>query len=494
MTQHLSTSILTDLAKQAVEEQGFMPEFSLEIQKEVNQIIPPPLLPSSTICDLRDKCWFSIDNDESKDLDQLTYVESLSNGLFKIFVAVADVDLLVKTDSAIDLRAQHNTTSIYTPTKVFPMLPLRLSTDLTSLNEGQDRQAVVIEIDIQSDGSLGSYDIYLALVHNKAKLTYKNVGEWLDHGAHLNAQTTFQNRLAHLPGIPQQIIWHDQVAQLIRKDRQAQGALTLDTVEASPVLQQDLLIDVAVAEKNRARNLIEDFMIAANTAMARFLNKHQLPFLQRVVRIPKRWEKIVEIAASFGVFLPEIPNAKALDDFMIGRKKADPASFANLSLTIIKLLGNGEYVVKLPGKTSIGHFDLAIKDYTHSTAPNRRYSDLIIQRLLKTVITPDQGTCYTPLKLELIAKNCTQKEDQANKVERQMKKSAAISLLLPKMGQEFNAIITGANAKGVWVRIYHPFIEGKLIQGFEGLDIGDQIKVKLLHVDMQRGFIDFGRA
>ncbi|MBA3722716.1 MAG: RNB domain-containing ribonuclease [Parachlamydiaceae bacterium] len=485
MNQPTSTSsILKVLAKKALLEHGFLPEYNVSVQNEVAQLQLPKLSPTDSIKDYRNKLWFSIDNDDSKDLDQLTYAEALNDNTYKIYIAVANVDLLVKKNSPIDLFAQHNTTSIYCPTINFPMLPTNLSYDLTSLNEHQDREAMIIEIIINSDGTIGQYDTYLALVNNKAKFAYNSLAPWLE---------TSNNppiKIAQVPGISDQIILQDKIAKLMRKNRKFQGALTLVTIEATPLLSDDKIVDLVPAESNRAHNLIEDFMIAANIAVARFLGNHQVPSLQRVVRIPKRWDRIVEIASTYGFQLPKDPDPIKLDQFLQERNKADPLNFPTLSLTVIKLLGNGEYVVKYPGIAPLGHFDLALKDYTHSTAPNRRYTDLITQRLLKSILS-NQPQPYLPQELESLAKHCTEKESDANKVERKMKKAAAILILTPKLNQNFDALVTGASDKGTWVRIFHPVVEGKLVKGYQGVDVGDQIIVKLVHLDLENGFIDF---
>ncbi len=477
---------LTKIAKQTMLEKHLLSDFSPDVEREVNQLQKPAQPTSPFVKDKRDLLWFSIDNDDSRDLDQLTYAEQLENQEFKIYIAVADVDSLVKKGSAIDRHAQQNTTSVYTPTKIFSMLPEQLSTNLTSLNEHQDRLAVVVEVHVKADGALGAYNLYSAYVHNHAKLAYNSVSAWLE------GTGIMPERITQQPGLEEQIRLQDRIAQLLKYYRHEQGALTLQTIEPHAIIEDQQIVDLKIIMKNRARDLIEDFMIAANTATARFLKSHQLPSLRRIVRTPKRWDRIVEIAQTLGEQLPPEPDAKALDRFLIKQRVLDPLHFPDLSLTIIKLLGNGEYIVEYPGDAPIGHFSLAVKDYIHSTAPNRRYPDLITQRLIKAALE-NQPAPYTPRELETLAYQCTLKEDEAEKVERKLQKCAAIALLASKMYHNFDAIVTGASAKGTWVRILHPPVNGKLVQGAEHVDVGDQIRVKLIHIDIEKGFIDFAR-
>lgn len=478
---------LTTLAKQSMIERDLLPNFPQAVLKEVNQISSSAPANLSDIQDMRHLLWFSLDNDDSRDLDQLTYAENFNDNQFKIYIAVADVDSLVKKGSAIDTYAQHNTTSVYTPTKIFPMLPEKLSTDLTSLNEHEDRLAMIIEAQIDISGVLKDYKIYRGYVNNKAKLAYNGVSAWLD--GNQSAPEPIKNN----PLLDEQIRLQDKIAHILREYRHREGALTLQTIEPYAVFKGQVIVDLKPLEKNRGRNLIEDFMIIANRSTANFLKNKKKPSLRRVVRTPKRWDRIVEIARQYQHSLPPEPDAIALDDFLEYQYKHDPLRFPDLSLTIIKLLGNGEYVVEYPNDPSIGHFSLAVKDYTHSTAPNRRYPDLITQRIVKTTLE-NQSSAYADGELEHLAKHCTEKEDDAEKVERKMKKSAACMLLSSKINQEFDAIVTGASPKGTWVRILAPPVEGKLIQGFENVDVGDKIRVKLIHVDIQKGFIDFIRT
>lgn len=486
-TQHPSTHPpidLTAIARQSMLERDLAPDFPPEALKQADQLHAPAQPDLSSIKDMRNLLWFSLDNDNSKDLDQLTYAESTDNKHYTIYIAVADVDSLVKKGSPIDLHAAQNMTTVYTPTKIFSMLPEKLSTNLTSLNENEDRLAIVIQVSVDQKGSQGQYEIYPAVVRNHAKLAYNGVSAWLDG---IGPQP---DRIAQVPGMEEQVRLQDTIAQLLKNHRHLMGALTLQTIEPQAILKDNQIVDIVPDVKNRGRDLIEDFMIAANTSIANFLKDHQLPSLRRVVRIPKRWDRIVAIALEHGEKLPPEPDVKALESFLCKQRAADPLHFPDLSLTIIKLLGNGEYVVQYPGDESIGHFGLALKDYTHSTAPNRRYPDLITQRMVKSVEEHKESP-YAPRELEKLAAECTKKEDDAEKVERKMKKSAAIVLLFSKINQTFDGLVTGAAPKGTWVRIIQPPVEGKLVKGFEHLDVGDRVRVKLVHLDLEKGFIDF---
>ena len=477
-------NILEQIARRVMQEHGFLPDFSAAAIDQLSNIQSKV---SSTIAtkDLRQLPWLSIDNDDSRDLDQLTTAELLAGSDVKILVAVADVDTLVKKNSAIDQHAHQNTTSIYTAGKTFPMLPEILSTNLTSLNYQEERPAIVIEMIINDGGDIESSEIYQGTVSNKAKLAYNAVSAWLE------GKTTIP--LAIDPSIVENLRIQDKVAQKLRLKRHLRGALELQTLEARPIFTGDEIKDLQVEETNRAKQIIEDFMIAANDITAVFLKEKQIPSLRRIVRSPKRWDRIVEIAALHNFQLPPEPDSKALADFLIKQKAADPLRFPDLSLIIIKLLGSGEYVVELPNETAPGHFGLAVKDYTHSTAPNRRFPDLITQRIVKATLS-GQTSPYSQPELIELAKHCTLKEDDANKVERQVAKSAAAMLLASRIGNQFDAICTGAADKGTWVRIFQPPIEGRLLRGFEGIDVGHQLRVKLIHVDVNQGFIDFERV
>lgn len=483
----LATIDLDVIAKQAMRDKDLLPDYSKEVLDEVNSL-QKPSLPMANVQarDMRNLLWFSVDNDDSKDLDQLTYAESLENGKSRILIAVANVSFLVKQNSAIDAHAAHNTTSVYTPSENFPMLPIKLSTDLTSLNPDEDRLALIFEGTISKEGSLENYSIFQAYVHNYAKLAYNSLSAWLDGNGAL------PESIEKIPGLIEQIKLQDSIAQQLHLFRQDQGTLSLETIEPQAILSNGIVIDVKPVVITRTRKLIENFMIVANTISAKYSEEHSIPQLRRVVVTPKRWDKIVEVAAVQGEKLPSEPNALALEKFLLNQKEAFPETYPDLSLTIIKLLGNGEYRVAIPGKPAPGHFGLALKDYTHSTAPNRRYPDLITQRILIASLT-DQAPPYKIDELITLAEHCTLKEDDAQKVERRMSKSAAALILTPMIGKTFKAIVTGASDKGTWVRLLDPPTDGKLVKGGFDVDVGDHINVKLLHTDVWNGYIDFAK-
>jgi exoribonuclease-2 len=493
MTEQQQRAILQGIAHRAMLERGLLPDFSAAVLAELDRMDAAagangePLANPAEIRDLTELLWASIDNDDSRDLDQLTVAEVLPTGKVKIRVAVADVDALVKQGSAIDEHARHNTTSVYTAAKIFPMLPEKLSTDLTSLNPDEERLAVVVEMVIGADGALQGSDIYRACVRNHAKLAYNSVAAWIEADGVVPAE------IAAIAGLAENLRVQDQIAQSLKHLRHAHGALSLETVEAKPIFDGDQIRDLEAEEKNLAKEVVEDFMIAANGVTARYLAAKQFPSIRRVVRTPKRWDRIVELAREHGFRLPEDPNSAALDEFLVQQKAADPQHFPDLSLAVIKLLGAGEYVAELPGATAPGHFGLAVKDYAHSTAPNRRYTDLITQRLLKAAIG-GQAAPYNYAELDLLAKHFTTQEDAANKVERQVAKSAAALLLEARIGEQFDAIVTGASEKGTWARLLTIPVEGRVVHGFAGMDVGDRIHVQLIAVDVERGYIDFGKA
>jgi exoribonuclease-2 len=480
-------SLLKKIAHRVMMERGFFPDFSPQAIAELDGIRGPATRTEESTRDLRNLLWCSIDNDDSRDLDQLTVVEAMPNGAAKVLVAIADVDAVVKKQSVLDDHARQNTTSVYTVAETFPMLPEKLSTDLTSLNYESDRLAIVIEMVLAGDGSLQSSDLYGATVRNRAKLAYNSVAAWLE------ANGPMPQGIGTVKGLDENLRLQDRVAQKLKALRHLHGALDLETIEARPVFDGDELKDLEADNRNRAKDIIEDFMIAANGVTARYLASKKFPSLRRVVRIPKRWDRIIELAAERGSTLPEEPDAKALEQFLVSAKAADPLRFPDLSLSVIKLLGAGEYVVELPGGNVAGHFGLAVKDYAHSTAPNRRYPDLITQRLLKAAAS-GRSRPYENDELEALAKHCTEAEDAAKKVERQVAKSAAAILLESRIGEQFDAIVTGASNKGTWVRLLHPPIEGRLESGFEGLDVGHRLRVQLVRTNVERGYIDFKRV
>jgi len=477
---------LRRLAHDAMLQHGLLPDFSPEALVESTAFSGAAHRIDPEIRDLRDLLWASIDNDDSRDLDQLSVAEPSEDGKVKLMVAIADVDALVKKGSAIDEHARTNTTSVYTAAEIFPMLPERLSTDLTSLNEGEERLAIVVEMTVSSEGSVVGSDICRALVKNHAKLAYNSVAGWLEGGP-------APVKLTAVDGLEEQLRLQDQAARALRAERQANGALRLETIEARPVFDNDTLVDMRPEARNRAKDLIEDFMVAANGVTARYLDKKGYPSLRRVLRSPKRWDRIVRLAGELGEHLPPNPDARALDAFIERRRRADPEHFPDLSLSIVKMLGSGEYALETPGTKPEGHFGLAVRDYTHSTAPNRRFPDLITQRVLKAALS-GQPSPYSNKELTALAGHCTIQEDNADKVERQVRKSAAALLLVNRLGARFEGIVTGASEKGTWVRISGPSAEGKVVRGFEGLDVGDRVRVELVHTDVERGFIDFARV
>jgi VacB/RNase II family 3'-5' exoribonuclease len=482
-----SREILRGIARRVMLERGLKPDFDDDALRELRAIVGPSLQQGPAIKDLRHLLWASIDNDDSRDLDQLSAAEPLPGGAVRIWVAIADVDALVARGSPIDDHARCNTTSVYTAAQIFPMLPERLSTDLTSLAEGQLRLAVVIDMTIDATGTLTESQVYRAMVVNRAKLAYDSVAAWLEDRAPAPAPVTA------VPGLDRLLRLQDEVAQRLREGRHARGALDLETIQPRAVFEDELLRDLRPDHGNRAKELIEDLMIAANGVTARFLALRGLPSLRRVLRSPERWDRIVALAAGFGTSLPATASAVALNQFLMDRRRSDPERFPDLSLAVVKLLGRGEYVLELPDAQSVGHFALSVQDYTHSTAPNRRFPDLITQRLIKAALE-SRIAPYQPPELAQLASHCTMQEDNAAKVERQVQKSAAALLLASRIGERFDAIVTGASPNGVWVRIDSPTVEGKIVQGDRGLDVGERVRVALVHTDVERGFIDFSRV
>lgn len=480
-------SILQRIAHRAMLEKGLIPNFPVRALAELDGIIGPATRTEESTRDLRNLLWCSIDNDDSLDLDQLTVAEAMPGGAAKVLVAIADVDAVVKKRSALDDHARQNTTSVYTVAETFPMLPEKLSTGLTSLNYESDRLAVVIEMVLAGDGSLQRSDIYRATVRNRAKLAYNSVAAWIEGNGPM------PEGIGAVKGLDENLRLQDRVARQLKALRHLHGALDLETIEARPVFDGDEIKDLEADTRNRAKEIIEDFMIAVNGVTARYLASKKFTSLRRVVRKPKRWERIIELAAERGATLPREPDAKALEQFLVSAKAADPLLFPDLSLSVIKLLGSGEYVVQLPGGSVAGHFGLAVKDYAHSTAPNRRYPDLITQRLLKAAMA-GRVQPYENDELAALAKHCTEEEDAAKKVERQVTKSAAAMLLESRIGEQFDAIVTGAADKGTWVRLVHPPIEGRLESGFEGMDVGQGLRVQLVRTNVERGYIDFTRV
>jgi exoribonuclease-2 len=489
---HNHRAILSGIAHRVMLERGLLPDFSAEALAELERLQPASVggngqtQAAHGVRDLRDLLWCSIDNDDSRDLDQLTVAEALPPDKVRILVAIADVDSSIADGSAIDRHARTNTTSVYTAAEIFPMLPDRVSTGITSLNLGEVRLSLVVEMLVGAGGLLEESKIYRAWVRNCAKLAYNSVAAWLDQKGDI------PEAIKAIHGLAENLQLQDRAAQSMKNNRHLHGALSLETIEAKPVFDGDQIQTLELEETNRAKALIEDFMIAANGVTARYLSSVKFPSIRRVVRKPKRWERIVGIAASRNMTLPKLPDSKALEEFLVAQKAADPVRFPDLSLAVVKLLGSGEYVAETPGGVVPGHFGLAVKDYAHSTAPNRRYPDLLTQRLLKAALD-GKPVPYAKEELDTLAAHCTEAEDAANKVERQVAKSAAALLLESRIGEEFDSIVTGASEKGTWVRLLSLPVEGKLVYGFNGVDVGDRIHVRLASVDVQRGFIDFRR-
>jgi exoribonuclease-2 len=481
-----SRNLLQQIAHRVMIERGLEPDFSPASKAELAAITAPAAKPTPATRDLRDRLWCSIDNDDSLDLDQLSVAEALADGSVKLLVAVADVAALVRQGSALDRHASGNTTSVYTAGGIFPMLPAKLSTDLSSLGYAADRVAFVIEMTFDEGGLLKASEIYEAVVRNRAKLAYNSVAAWLDGKGPMPAP------IGAVPGLDANIRLQHRVADQLRGLRHKRGALSLQTLESRPVFDGDILRDLVPDQSNVAKSLIEELMVAANGVTARYLAAKKFPAVRRVVRTPTKWDRIVELAAAKGSVLPDKPDGRALEQFLVAALKADPVTFPDLSLSVIKLLGRGEYVIEFPGGSVAGHFGLAVADYAHSTAPNRRFPDLLIQRLLKAALSGTAPT-YKSEELVALARHCTEQEDAAKKVERQVVKSAGAMLLSTRIGETFDGTITGASAKDTWVRIDHPPVEGRLDKGFEGLKVGDRVRVRLAFADIERGYIDFVR-
>jgi exoribonuclease-2 len=493
MAKHASRPDSVDLfaiARQTMMEAGFVPDLPGAVNKEIQSVInrTRPGLAEAAARDLRTLLWSSIDDSKSRDLDQVEFAEALAGGDTRILVGIADVDAFVAKGSAIDRHAAENATSVYAGVRTFPMLPEELSTDLTSLVADEDRLAVVIEIVVARDGTVKSPVVYRALIKNHAKLSYEAIGHWLD------GKTAVPPAVAQVAGLEAQIRLQFETAERLGEFRKEHGALELGTIQATPVVNEDgKVLELAVIEPNGARDLIANFMIAANVAMAQFLELKGGPSLRRVVRTPKYWPRIVEIAAELGERLPDTPDSRALADFLARRKVADPIHFPDLSLAVVKSLGPGEYTVQLPGEQGEGHFGLAVQDYTHSTAPNRRFADLVTQRLVKAALEGNVSP-YTAEELKQTAEHCTERDSAARKVERKMRKVAAAVLLRDKVGEEFKAIVTGVTPKGTFARAISPPVDGRVMRGDRGLRVGDKVRVRLLSADPKKGFIDFAQV
>ncbi|HEX8370243.1 MAG TPA: RNB domain-containing ribonuclease [Pyrinomonadaceae bacterium] len=484
----LTTSELTALARQALIKDGFRTDFPSPVTEAAQSLDERRIISNAaaSVKDLRALLWSSIDNASSRDLDQVEYAEKLPRGDIRLLVGIADVDEFVPKDSLIDKFAAANTVSIYTGSRVFSMLPERLSTDLTSLLDGFERLAVVTEIIITQNGDVETVNFFRALVRNYAKLSYEEIGAWLEgNGA-------IPEALVKIPALEAQIRLQQEAALRLREFRKQNGALEFETVEAAPVIENDKITDLKIEKRSAARDIIENFMVTANVEMAEFLEKRNAVSLRRVVRTPERWNRIVEIARSFNENLPANPDSLALAEFLARRRAADPTHYPDLSLSIIKLLGASEYVVQEAGAQTGGHFGLAVSDYTHSTAPNRRYADLIVQRLVKATLAGEPSP-YTFEELSAIAARCNERESAARKVERQMRKTVAASVMAAHIGETFEAVVTGITAGGTFARITNPPVDGRLVAGEEGLQVGEKVRVRLIKTEPERGFIDFAR-
>jgi VacB/RNase II family 3'-5' exoribonuclease len=478
---------LQAIAKQVMQQRGFQPDFPPEVPKQLAELKahPPQIAAGGDVRDLRNLLWSSIDNDTSRDLDQIEVAERLPNGNVKVMIGIADVDAFVPKGTAIDLHAERETTTVYAGVRNFPMLPEELSTGSTSLLENQDLPSVIIEFVVDGTGVVSTPNVYRAVVRNKAQLQYNSVGAWLEGTAPAPPKVAASSELQA------QLKLQDEVAQKLKGKRFQNGALSLQTDELRPLMLNDQVVDVVMQQKNHATELIEDFMVAANGVVARMLEK--VSSLRRIVRTPERWDRIVQLAATKNEKLPAQPDSKALNDFLLRRKAADPDHFADVSLAVIKLIGPGEYVLERAGEAAPGHFGLAVQDYTHSTAPNRRFPDIVTQRQIKAMLASKPNP-YSDAELTAIAANCTQKENAAKKVEREMSKRLAAVAMQHRIGEVFDALVTGANDSGTFVRVMQPHIEGMLVQGAQGLDVGDRLRVKLIRTDVQKGYIDFARA
>jgi exoribonuclease-2 len=478
---------LQELARQSMLEHGFAPEFPQAAQVQMQQIAahPPQVSAGGDIRDLRNLPWSSIDNDTSRDLDQIEVAERLANGTTKVLIGIADVDAFVAKDSPIDQHASKETTTVYTGVRIFPMLPEQLSTGATSLLENGDRLSIVIEFIVDANGCILSSDLYRAVVRNTAQLAYNAVGAWLE------GRAAAPPKVANSPELQAQLKLQDEVAQALKKERYRHGALNIESTEVQPIFHDQQVVGISNQQKNRATDLIEDFMIAANGVVARALLN--VSSIRRIVKTPERWDRIVQLASQHGTRLPATPDSKALNEFLTAQKASDPDHFPDLSLSVVKLMGPGEYLLEPPGDTGEGHFGLAVQDYTHSTAPNRRFADVVTQRLIKAKLTKAAAP-YTDAELDAVARNCTLKEDAARKVEREMTKRIAAVAMSHRIGDSFDAIVTGATEHGTFVRLLDPHVEGMLQHGKDGLDVGDRVHVKLVRTDVQHGFVDFDRA
>ncbi|ADV84154.1 Exoribonuclease II [Terriglobus saanensis SP1PR4] len=480
--------------------QGFSLRHSADEQAQLATIVANDGVPQTdldALLDLRNLLWSSIDNDTSRDLDQIEWAEETvdpvdpKDAAIRVLIGVADVSAAIAKDSPIDRFARDQTQTVYTGVRNFPMLPNALSTGLTSLNENEDRAALIIEYTVLKDGAMIHQKIYRAQVQNKAQLAYSSVGPFLSDNK-IDARLSI--KLAANPELQQQLRLQDEAAQNLRAARARNGSLDFRRSEAQPILADGVVKSIESIEHNRAMQLIEDLMIASNETVAESLHNAKRSSLRRIVRSPERWQRIVDLAALKGTQLPAEPDSLALNGFILEQQKADPDHYPDLALTIIKLMGAGEYVLSRGNDpTPPAHFALAAQDYSHSTAPNRRFPDLVTQRLVKAMLAHEPAP-YGDDELAMIAEHTNDRERATNKVARSMFKRITAVAMQNRVGETFNGVITGANDKGVWVRVFTPPVEGKIVQGDKGLDVGDKVRVKLIHTDPQRAFIDFARV
>lgn len=470
-------------ARQAMIDNGFQPDFSDAVHDQLRQLPSEIEIPDG-VADLRHLSWSSIDNRTSRDLDQVEWAERLDNGDIRVLVGIADVDARVPKGSPIDDHARQNTVTVYTQSEVFHMLPTELSTNLTSLNQGEHRLAIVADMTVKANGDVPESNFFRAVVNNHAKFSYEEIGEWLDGNGEMPEE------LRRSPELKDQIELQREAAKRLAAYREKKGALEFESIESAAVVEDGEIKGLVSVRSNSAKKLIENFMVAANVEMAEFLEANGCSSLRRVVKEPQRWEGIRRIAGEFGETLPEYPDQPALASFLDKRREADPEHFPDLSLSIVKLIGSGEYVVEHPGEDAGGHFGLAVRDYAHSTAPNRRFTDIVVQRLVKAVIAK-QPRPYSDEELGAIARHCNEQEKAARKVERKMRKIVAAAVMQKHIGERFEAIVTGVTASGTFARILRPPVDGRIERGERGLEVGEKVNVRLLSADTRSGFIDF---
>jgi VacB/RNase II family 3'-5' exoribonuclease len=475
---------LSARAHRAMHEAGFRPEFGGAVMQEVAELSNRQTENDAT--DLTHLNWSSIDNEESRDLDQLEYAEKKGNDNIRLMVAISSVIDHVRKDGPIYLHAAYNTTSVYTGVETFHMLPEALSTDRTSLLEGQTRLAMVVDLEVTPNGDLINPQVYRARVQNHARLTYEEAGEFMQGNSHAS------EIISTCPWLREQLSLQMAASHRLISLRKKEGALTFSSFEPRLVKRNGKIVDLKLYPHTVARELIESFMVAVNISTATYLKSKNWPIIERVVTAPRRWGRIREVVREYGVELPLEPEQKALSSFLAKQRAKDEVKFQTLSLAIVKLLGPGEYVVEYTHGPQQGHFGLAVDDYSHSTAPNRRFADLVLQKLLRAC-SAGQPMPYSDDELQQIAARCTERETAARKVERLMRKVCAATLIRARVGQEFSGMITGASRKGTYARLFDFPAEGKVVRGERGVDVGDRVRLRLLNADPETGFIDLER-